>query len=57
MVVTTKFGGKYRPVFLVRPPGLEPGTLGLKGRCSTKLSYGRNVRKYSTKALYSQHVV
>ncbi len=21
--------------FIVRPPGLEPGTLGLKGRCST----------------------
>ena len=26
---------------LVRPPGIEPGTVGLKGRCSTWLSYGR----------------
>src|SRR3989338_10105391 len=24
-----------RGVFLVRPPGVEPGTVGLKGHCST----------------------
>jgi hypothetical protein len=26
---------------LVRPAGLEPATLGLEGRCSVRLSYGR----------------
>ncbi len=31
-----------KPTFnLVRLPGLEPGTLGLEGRCSIRLSYRR----------------
>ena len=29
---------------LARPAGLEPATLGLEGRCSIRLSYGRIVR-------------
>ena len=26
---------------MVRPAGLEPATLGLEGRCSVQMSYGR----------------
>ena len=33
---------------LVRPPGLEPGTYALEGRCSIQLSYGRSVISFST---------
>ena len=32
-------GGKNE---MVRPAGIEPATLGLEGRCSIQLSYGRN---------------
>ena len=28
---------------MVRPAGLEPATLGLEGRCSIQMSYGRIV--------------
>ena len=32
------------PLVMARPAGLEPATLGLEGRCSIRLSYGRIVR-------------
>ncbi len=31
------------PRRVARPPGLEPGTVGLEVRCSIQLSYGRNL--------------
>ena len=35
-------GPAGRDPFLVRPEGIEPSTLGLEGRCSIRLSYGRS---------------
>ncbi len=29
------------PAEMARPAGLEPATLGLEGRCSIRMSYGR----------------
>ena len=45
----------YDPAWanMVRPAGLEPATLGLEGRCSIQMSYGRRIYNWSYK-IYCQ---
>ena len=40
---------------LARPTGLEPATVGLEGRCSIRLSYGRIVSRIVARALRTAH--
>lgn len=39
-VLRFNYGKSFLYLLLVSPEGIEPSTLGLKGRCSTGLSYG-----------------
>lgn len=41
LLSTPSMTGKHHGL-LARPPGFEPGTVALEGRCSIQLSYGRN---------------
>ena len=46
IMATHHTGGIAGYPAVARPAGLEPATLGLEGRCSIRLSYGRTVLPY-----------
>ena len=41
---------------MARPAGFEPAALGLEGRCSIQMSYGRNLGVVGALARQSEHV-